>query len=51
MSEELEDRIARKKMMIYDFVKAAKNIGMRKEDYEKRLDAMLDDLSKLMKQR
>ncbi len=51
MNEELEERIERKKKMIADFIRLAEALKMKPKAIEKRLDAMLDDLSKLMKQR
>lgn len=51
MSKELEERIEKKKRMIDDFVKLSKVLGMSDKATEQRLDAMLEDLSKLMKQR
>lgn len=37
--------------MIADFIKLSQALGMDKEESDKRLDTMLSDLSKLMKQR
>ena len=51
MSKELEERIERKKRQIEDFINLSEKLGMRTEAKERRLDAMLEDLSKLMKQR
>lgn len=51
MNEELEERIERKKKMLADFLELSERLGMKTEEREKRIDAMLEDLSKLMKQR
>ena len=51
MNEELEERIERKKKMIADFLEISERLGMKTKEREKRIDAMLEDLSKLMKQR
>ena len=51
MTDELEERIERKKRMIKQFVEISRRIGMTDSDMEKRLDLMLEDLNKLMRQR
>lgn len=51
MSKELEERIKQKKKLIADFIKLSQALGMGQREREKRLDTMLSDLSKLMKQR
>ena len=51
MDNELESRIERKKKMIADYITTAEKIGMKGKAYEKRLDAMLEDLKKLIDQR
>lgn len=51
MDKELEERIERKKKMIADFIRIAERLGMNNEEREKRIDTMLEDLSKLLKQR
>lgn len=51
MNEELEERIERKKKMITDFIELSEKLKMKPKARQKRIDAMLDDLSKLMKQR
>lgn len=51
MNEELEERIERKKKMIEQFIELSEKLKMKPSSWQKRLDAMLDDLSKLMKQR
>lgn len=51
MNEELEKEIEKKKKLISQFVKLSEDLGMKKEAREKRIDAMLDDLSKLLKKR
>ena len=49
MDEEIAKRIERKKEMIKDFLRLAGIVGMDVGEREKRLDAMLEDLYKLMK--
>jgi len=51
MDEELEERIQRKKKMIAEFLKLSEKLKMKPKAREKRLDAMLEDLKKLMDQR
>ena len=51
MDEELERQIEKKKQMIEDYLRLASHLNFGKEAFEKRLDALLEDLSKLMKQR
>ena len=51
MDEELEERIERKKRMIAHFLELSEKLKMNPEAREKRLDAMLEDLKKLMNER
>lgn len=51
MEKELEERIERKKRMLSQFVELSEKLGMNEEARQKRIDIMLDDLLKLMKQR
>ena len=51
MSKELEERIERKKKMIAQFIELSERLKMKPKARQKRIDAMLDDLSKLMKER
>lgn len=51
MDDELEERIQRKKKMIAEFLKLSEKLKMKPKSREKRLDAMLEDLKKLMDQR
>lgn len=51
MNEELEERIKRKKKMIADFLELSGKLKMKPKAREKRLDAMLEDLKKLMNER
>jgi len=51
MDDELEERIQRKKKMIAEFLKLSEKLKMKPKAREKRLDAMLEDLKKLMDQR
>lgn len=51
MDEELEERIERKKKMIDDFLRLSEKLGMKPKAREKRVDAMLEDLKKLMDKR
>jgi hypothetical protein len=51
MVEELEERIERKKKMIADFLELSERLKMKPKAREKRIDAMLEDLKKLMDER
>lgn len=51
MDEELEKRIERKKRLIADFIKISEELGMKPKAREKRIDAMLEDLQKLIEKR
>lgn len=51
MDEELEERIERKKRLIADFIKISEELGMKPKAREKRIDAMLEDLQKLIEKR
>ena len=51
MPEDLENEIERKKKEIKDFLRIVKFTGLSQKDIEKRLDYLLDDLSRLMKKR
>ena len=51
MQEDLENEIERKKKQIEDFLRIAKFSGLSQKEIEKRLDYLLDDLSRLMKKR
>ena len=51
MQEDLENEIERKKKQIEDFLRIAKFTGLSQKEIEKRLDYLLDDLSRLMKKR
>ncbi len=51
MDEELEERIERKKRLIADFIKISEELGMKPKAREKRVDAMLEDLQKLIEKR
>lgn len=51
MSKELEERIKRKKKMIADFLELSEKLKMKPKAREKRIDAMLEDLKKLMNER
>lgn len=51
MQEDLENDIERKKKEIADFLRVVKFTGLSQKDIEKRLDYLLDDLSRLMKKR
>ena len=51
MDEELEERIERKKRQIADFISISEKLGMKPKAREKRLDAMLEDLQKLIEER
>ena len=51
MDEELEERIERKKRQIGQVLELSEKLGMKSEEREKRLDALLEDLKKLMDKR
>ena len=51
MQDDLENEIERKKKEIEDFLRIAKFTGLSQKEIEKRLDYLLDDLSRLMKKR
>lgn len=51
MQEDLENEIERKKKEIEDFLRIVKFTGLSQKEIEKRLDYLLDDLSRLMKNR
>lgn len=51
MQDDLENEIERKKKQIEDFLRIAKFTGLSQKEIEKRLDYLLDDLSRLMKNR
>lgn len=51
MQDDLENEIERKKKQIEDFLRVAKFTGLSQKEIEKRLDYLLDDLSRLMKKR
>ena len=51
MQEDLENEIERKKKEIEDFLRIVKLTGLSQKEIEKRLDYLLDDLSRLMKNR
>ena len=51
MQDDLENEIERKKTQIEDFLRIAKFTGLSQKEIEKRLDYLLDDLSRLMKKR
>lgn len=51
MQEDLENEIERKKKEIKDFLRIVKFTGLSQKDIEKRLDYLLNDLSRLMKKR
>lgn len=51
MQDDLEKEIERKKKQIEDFLRIAKFTGLSQKEIEKRLDYLLDDLSRLMKKR
>ena len=51
MQEDLENEIERKKKEIEDFLRIVKFTGLPQKEIEKRLDYLLDDLSRLMKNR
>ena len=49
--EELEKAIEKKRQDISDYIRISQLLTITKEEREKQLNLMLDDLSKLMKQR
>lgn len=51
MQDDLENEIERKKKEIEDFLRIVKFTGLSQKEIEKRLDYLLDDLSRLMKKR
>ena len=51
MQEDLENEIERKKKDIEDFLRIVKFTGLSQKEIEKRLDYLLDDLSRLMKKK
>lgn len=51
MQDDLENEIERKKKQIEDFLRIAKFTGLSQKEIEKRLDYLLEDLSRLMKKR
>lgn len=51
MQEDLEKEIERKKKEIEDFLRIVKFTGLSQKEIEKRLDYLLDDLSRQMKKR
>ena len=51
MPDDLENEIERKKKQIEDFLRIAKFTGLSQKEIEKRLDYLLEDLSRLMKKR
>jgi hypothetical protein len=48
MQDDLEKEIERKKKEIKDFLRVVKFTGLSQKEIEKRLDYLLDDLSRLM---
>lgn len=44
-----KETIEKKKQQIRDFLKLAETLGFDEKEKEKRLDALLEDLSKIMK--
>lgn len=50
MSEELENRIKRKKLQLEQLQKF-RSLFNNETEYQKRVDVLLEDLSKLLKQR
>lgn len=50
MSEELEDRIKRKRRQL-EQIQKFRFLFKNEDEFQKRIDALLEDLSKLMKQR
>lgn len=51
MQEDLENEIERKKKEIEDFLRVVKFTRLSQKEIEKRVDYLLDDLSRLMKKR
>lgn len=51
MQDDLDKEIERKKKEIKDFLRVVKFIGLSQKEIEKRLDYLLDDLSRLMKKK
>ena len=51
MQDDLENEIERKKKEIEDFLRIVKFTGLSQKEIERRLDYLLDDLSRLMKKR
>lgn len=51
MDKDLEESIERKKKMIADFIRISEKLKMKPKAREKRIDAMLADLKKLMDKR
>ena len=51
MQDDLENEIERMKKQIEDFLRIAKFTGLSQKEIEKRLDYLLEDLSRLMKKR
>ena len=51
MQDDLEKEIERKKKEIKDFLRVVKFIGLSQKEIEKRLDYLLDDLSRLRKKK
>lgn len=51
MHDDLEKEIERKKKEIKDFLRVVKFTGLSQKEIEKRLDYLLDDLSRLMKKK
>ena len=51
MQEDLEKEIERKKKEISDFLRVVRFTSLSPKEKEKRLDYLLDDLSRLMKKR
>lgn len=51
MQDDLENEIGRKKKEIEDFLRIVKFTGLSQKEIEKRLDYLLDDLSRLTKKR
>ena len=51
MQDDLENEIERKKKQIEGFLRIPKFIGLSQKEIEKRLDYLLEDLSRLMKKR
>jgi hypothetical protein len=49
--KELEERIERKKKVIDDYLNLAPKLGIDSKTIERTLDMMLEDLSKMLKER